>query len=53
MGKNNSKLNSSGNSQGSGGSSSVGPPPEQVCFDDFEVLRAIGRGSFGKVTILI
>ena len=28
-----------------------GPPPKpEVGFDDFEVLRAIGRGSFGKVT---
>ncbi len=27
-----------------------GPPPKpEVGFDDFEVLRAIGRGSFGKV----
>ena len=25
------------------------PPPEEMSFDDFEVLRAIGRGAFGKV----
>ncbi len=24
-------------------------PPRQMAFDDFEVLRAIGRGAFGKV----
>ena len=29
-----------------------GPPPKpEVGFDDFELLRAIGRGSFGKVRI--
>lgn len=28
-----------------------GPPPKpEIGFDDFEVLRAIGRGSFGKVS---
>ena len=27
-----------------------GPPPKpEIGFDDFELLRAIGRGSFGKV----
>jgi len=26
------------------------PPKQDIGFDDFEVLRAIGRGSFGKVT---
>ena len=25
--------------------------PPEVSFDDFEVLRAIGRGAFGKVII--
>ena len=25
------------------------PPPEEMSFNDFEVLRAIGRGAFGKV----
>ena len=28
-----------------------GPPPKpEIGFDDFELLRAIGRGSFGKVS---
>jgi len=33
---------------------SPGPPPKpEVGFDDFELLRAIGRGSFGKVSAAI
>ena len=26
--------------------------PPEVSFDDFEVLRAIGRGAFGKVRLV-
>lgn len=33
-----------------GGRDNVNTPPE-VSFDDFEVLRAIGRGAFGKVRL--
>ena len=35
---------------GSSGDTLNDIPPE-VSFDDFEVLRAIGRGAFGKVMI--
>ena len=35
---------------GSFGDTANDIPPE-VSFDDFEVLRAIGRGAFGKVMI--
>jgi hypothetical protein len=31
--------------------SSLAAPPQEVSFDDFEVLRAIGRGAFGKVSL--
>ena len=34
--------------QGTSTGDSTEDPPE-VSFDDFEVLRAIGRGTFGKV----
>ena len=40
MGKSSSKL-----MDGLG----AGPPEADVNFDSFEILRAIGRGSFGKV----
>ena len=33
------------------GKDDIKSPPE-VSFDDFEVLRAIGRGAFGKVRII-
>ena len=33
-----------------GGRDNINTPPE-VTFDDFEVLRAIGRGAFGKVRL--
>ena len=39
MGKNNSKLIED----------LGGPPKADVGFDSFEVLRAIGKGAFGKV----
>jgi len=45
MGKNNSKFGLPSAEDGQ-------PPPEEVCFDDFEVLRAIGRGAFGKVCLV-
>ena len=40
MGKRNSKLMAE----------LGGPPPADIGFDHFEVLRAIGRGAFGKVS---
>ena len=43
MGQKNSK-----NTEAGAGSNDINSPPE-VTFDDFEVLRAIGRGAFGKV----
>ena len=39
-----------GKNSGSFGDTVSDIPPE-VSFDDFEVLRAIGRGAFGKVII--
>ena len=44
MGQKNSKK------EAGAGNNDVNAPPE-VNFDDFEVLRAIGRGAFGKVII--
>ena len=29
----------------------INSSPPEVSFDDFEVLRAIGRGAFGKVNV--
>ena len=43
MGQKNSK-----NTEAGAGNNDINSPPE-VTFDDFEVLRAIGRGAFGKV----
>ena len=37
------------NTSGFGDTSNDIPP--EVSFDDFEVLRAIGRGAFGKVIL--
>ena len=48
MGKNNSKLIAE--LQQSKLTSVV--PEEDVSFDSFEVLRAIGRGAFGKVCLV-
>ena len=47
MGQKNTKPSGIG-----GGEENKNAPPE-VSFDDFEVLRAIGRGAFGKVKRLI
>ena len=35
-----------------GDGDTVNDIPPEVSFDDFEVLRAIGRGAFGKVIII-
>ncbi len=51
MGKKNSKHLGSGSDSNDDEDDGPGPPPQtEVGFDDFEVLRAIGRGAFGKVT---
>ena len=54
MGKKGSKyLLQDGGGAGQGGEDGgdPGPPPKaEVAFDDFDVLRAIGRGAFGKVS---
>ncbi len=56
MGKKGSKyLLQDGGGAGQGGEDGgdPGPPPKaEVAFDDFDVLRAIGRGAFGKVSAL-
>ncbi len=52
MGKKNSKHHFGGSGASDSESDGPGPgppPPLEVGFDDFEVLRAIGRGAFGKV----
>ena len=43
MGQKNTK------NSGMNGNRDNGNAPPEVSFDDFEVLRAIGRGAFGKV----
>ena len=43
MGQKNTK------NSGINGNRDNGNAPPEVSFDDFEVLRAIGRGAFGKV----
>ena len=43
------KQASSSSHQAPSSSKDGQPPPEEMSFDDFEVLRAIGRGAFGKV----
>ena len=45
MGQKNTK------NSGINGSRDNGNAPPEVSFDDFEVLRAIGRGAFGKVEL--
>ena len=45
MGGKHTKTTNSGTELGK---DAITSPPE-VSFDDFEVLRAIGRGAFGKV----
>ena len=45
MGQKHSKT-----TEGVAGCDAINSAPE-VTFDDFEVLRAIGRGAFGKVRV--
>ncbi len=54
MGKKGSKylLQDGGAGQGEDGGDPGPPPKAEVAFDDFDVLRAIGRGAFGKVSAL-
>ena len=47
MGKNNSKLLAELKAAQGGAE-----PEQSVSFDSFEVLRAIGRGAFGKVCLV-
>ncbi len=59
MGKKNSKIllngaSEDGSGDGDGDEDGLGPPPQmQIGFDDFEILRAIGRGAFGKVSYAV
>ena len=55
MGKKGSKYllqDGGGAGQGEDGGDPGPPPKAEVAFDDFDVLRAIGRGAFGKVSAL-